>query len=55
MGEAILSPSNFNIEPQNPLAVVGSFGYLEIALNCGNAKNYLKAQTEDMIREALKY
>ena len=49
-----LARSYFDVEPKNPLAVVNSFGYLEIALNCGNAKNYLKAQTGDAIRVTLK-
>lgn len=49
-----LSPGYFNVDPQNTLAVMGSFGYLEIALNYGNAKNYFKAQIGDTIRVALK-
>lgn len=49
-----LSQGYFNVEPQNPLAVMGSFGYLEIALNCGSAKNHFKVKIGDAIRVALK-
>jgi len=40
-------------EPQSPLAIIGSFGYLEIALNKGNAKHYLGIEKGDSI--TLKY
>jgi S-adenosylmethionine hydrolase len=49
-----LSRSYDQAKPQHPLAVVGGFGYLEIALNGGNAKNYLNAQIGDRIRVAIK-
>jgi S-adenosyl-L-methionine hydrolase (adenosine-forming) len=49
-----LALSYSDVKPKNPLAVVGSFGYLEVALNCGNAKNYLNVQIGDTVRVALK-
>ncbi|UCD89780.1 MAG: SAM-dependent chlorinase/fluorinase [Desulfobacterales bacterium] len=49
-----VSHSYFNAEPQNPLAVMGSFGYLEIALNHGNARNYFNTKIGDTIRLVLK-
>lgn len=38
------------VEPNCPLAIVGSLGYLEIAVNCGNARRYFKAEKGDMVR-----
>ena len=32
-----------------PLAIIGSFGYLEIALNCGNASRQLNVEKGDTI------
>lgn len=49
-----LSHSYGNAEPQNPLAVMGSFGYLEIALNYGSARNYFKTKIGDTIQVVLK-
>ena len=50
-----LSHSYCDVEPRNPLAVVGSCGYLEIAVNGGNAKNYFNIQAGDTIRMSLKH
>lgn len=36
--------------PQTPLAIIGSRGYLEIAVNCGNAKKYFMAKKGDTIK-----
>ncbi len=33
-----------------PLAILGSSDFLEIALNCGNAKHYFKAESGDIVR-----
>ena len=35
--------------PQAPLALIGSRGYMEIALNCGSAENQLKACKGDLV------
>ncbi len=37
-------------EKKTPLAILGSCDYLEIALNCGNAKHHFKAESGDIIR-----
>ncbi len=39
--------------PATPLALIGSRGYLEIAVNCGNAQKQLKARKEDVVRITL--
>jgi hypothetical protein len=44
-----LSPSYADTEPKQPLAIMGSFGYLEIALNQGNARRDLGIQKGDPI------
>jgi S-adenosylmethionine hydrolase len=44
-----LSPSYANTEPNRPLAIMGSFGYLEIALNQGNARRALGIEKGDPI------
>jgi S-adenosylmethionine hydrolase len=44
-----LSPSYANTEPNRPLAIMGSFGYLEIALNQGNARRDLGIEKGDPI------
>ncbi len=44
-----LSPSYTDTEPKQPLAIMGSFGYLEIALNQGNARRTLYIQKGDPI------
>ena len=44
-----LSESYENSAPKSPLIIIGSRGYLEIAVNCGSAKNYFKAEKRDII------
>ncbi len=39
--------------PQAPLALIGSRGYLEIALNCGSAAEQLKARKGDLVSVSL--
>lgn len=39
---------------QAPLALMGSFGYLEIAVNCGLAKRYLRLKEGTGVRVTLK-
>ena len=48
-----LSDSYESVRPQKPLAIFGSFGYLEIAVNCGSAERYLGAQKGDKVRVIL--
>ncbi|MFH1993158.1 MAG: SAM-dependent chlorinase/fluorinase [Pseudomonadota bacterium] len=36
--------------PQSPLAVIGSSGYLEIAVNCGSARRYFGIEKGDSVR-----
>jgi len=36
-------------EPESPLAIFGSFGYLELALNCGNAGRRLNIKKGDTL------
>ncbi|MDX1707957.1 MAG: SAM-dependent chlorinase/fluorinase [Desulfobacterales bacterium] len=40
-------------KPEQPLALIGSRGYLEIALNFGNAQQQLKARKGDLVRVTL--
>jgi S-adenosylmethionine hydrolase len=40
-------------EPQEPLALIGSHGFLEIALNQGNAAKKFKAKPGDKIKLSL--
>jgi S-adenosylmethionine hydrolase len=44
-----LSPSYADTKPKQPLAIMGSFGYLEIALNQGNARRALGIEKGDPI------
>jgi len=44
-----LSRSYTGVESGCPLAIIGSFGYLEIALNCGNANRRLNVEKGDTI------
>lgn len=44
-----LSESYENSSPNSPLIIVGSRGYLEIAINCGSAKSYFKAEKGNTI------
>jgi len=41
-------------EPESPLAIFGSFGYLELALNCGNAGRRLNIKKGDTLTLKLK-
>jgi S-adenosylmethionine hydrolase len=44
-----LSRSYAEVDPGRPLAVIGSLGYLEIALNCDHAGNKLSVKKGDAI------
>jgi S-adenosylmethionine hydrolase len=44
-----LSKSYESTLPQNPLAIIGSRGYLEIAVNCGSASRYFMANRGDIV------
>lgn len=48
-----LSETYENVGSSTPLALVGSRGYLEIAVNCGNAARALKARRGDVVRVAI--
>ncbi len=48
-----LSSSYDSALPQHPLAILGSLGYVEIALNCGNASRFLNIKKGDGIRVIL--
>lgn len=39
-----------SVNSQSPLAVIGSRGYLEIAVNCGNARRYFMAEKGDPVK-----
>lgn len=45
-----LAQSYDSVGPQQPLAIIGSFGYVEIALNCGNAAGFFQIAKGDDIR-----
>jgi S-adenosylmethionine hydrolase len=45
-----LSLSYKSVRSQSLLAIIGSRGYLEIAVNCGSAKQYFMAKKGDTIR-----
>lgn len=45
-----LSKSYNSAKPQTPLAIIGSRGYLEIAVNCGSAKDFFGVDKYDNIR-----
>lgn len=45
-----IAESYADVKQKQPLAIMGSSGYLEIAVNCGNAKNLLKIKKGDIIR-----
>lgn len=49
-----LSQRYADVEPESFLAIFGSFGYLELALNCGNASRRLKIKKGDTITLRLK-
>jgi S-adenosylmethionine hydrolase len=44
-----LSKSYESASPQSPLAIIGSRGYLEIAVNCGSARRYFMANKGDIV------
>ena len=44
-----LSQSYAGVPPGTPLAIAGSKGYLEIAINCGRAERYFKARRGDAV------
>ncbi len=45
-----LSKSYNSVAPKTPLAIIGSRGYLEIAVNCGSAKDFFHASRYDIIK-----
>ena len=47
-----LSKTYENVLPQSPVAIIGSRGYLEIAVNCGNARRYFMADRWDKVTVA---
>jgi len=47
-----LSKSYESALPQNPLAIIGSRGYLEIAVNCASASRYFMADRGDIVTVA---
>ncbi len=49
-----LSQSYLNAAPGDPVAVIGSFGFLEIAINCGNASRRLKVSKGDTVALKLR-
>ncbi len=44
-----LSPSYASAGPHQPLVLFGSRGYLELAVNCGSAKDYFMADRGDAV------
>jgi hypothetical protein len=45
-----LSETYGGVRSNTPLALIGSRGYLEIAINEGNAAQFLKAKKKDPVR-----
>lgn len=45
-----LSNNYKSVNMQSPLAIIGSKGYLEVSVNCGNAKQYFTAEKGDEVR-----
>jgi S-adenosylmethionine hydrolase len=45
-----LSTAYINVEQQCPLAIIGSRGYLEIAVNRGSAQRYFSVNKGDMVK-----
>lgn len=45
-----LSQSYESAEDHRPLAIIGSRGYLEIAVNCGSAKDFLGAEKGNIVK-----
>lgn len=48
-----LAKSYQSVKPQTPLAIIGSRGLLEIAVNCGSAKRYFMVKRGDSIKVVL--
>jgi len=53
-GEKIngLSRHYGEVAPMRPLAIIGSLGYLEVAINCGNAHRHFMVEKGDTVRVA---
>jgi hypothetical protein len=49
-----ISNSYNSVGVEKPLTIIGSRGYLEIAVNCGNAANYFKVQKGATVRLLLQ-
>ena len=49
-----LSKNYTDVKPDKPLAITGSRGYIEIALNCGNASNLFSAKQGDLVKISIK-
>jgi hypothetical protein len=49
-----LSHRYADVAPGDPLAVIGSFGFLEIAINCGNAGRRLNVSKGDIVTIKLR-
>jgi len=49
-----LSQRYADVAPESPLAIFGSFGYLELAVNCGNAGRSLNIKKGDTLTLRLK-
>lgn len=53
LGEKVvrgLSTAYINVDQQCPLAIIGSRGYLELAVNRGNAQRYFNVNKGDMVK-----
>lgn len=48
-----LSASYDSVEPGSPLAIIGSRGYFEISVNCGNARQYFGMRQGDPVKVAV--
>ena len=48
-----LSKSYDAVRPQQPLAIIGSRGFLEISINCGNARDVIGAKKGDPVKASL--
>lgn len=56
IGQSKIEGLSLNYEsasPRSPLAIIGSYGYLEIAVNCGSAQRYLGAAKGDAVHLTL--
>lgn len=50
-----LSSNYKNTKPKRPLAIVGSCGYVEIAVSCDSAKQYFKAAKGNVVKFAQEW